>query len=415
MDVQKSKQSNEILSLIDEEQYVEAKKYMKSVDSSKELTDDEKDNIAEQVTTTLSNKIDELVEELDKDEINVDELEDIIVGYSSLQLKPVLQKLVDENVSDLIKSRKAFVRGEAFLEAEEFVNALEEFDKVIKEDSKYEDMTILKKETKDKLLNQLTIDTKNKETAKDAYLLLEEYKQYFTNHAEYDSLLEKLIASYQEETLSTIQRLQSEKKYDDAISEIELLEASNELSDELKSAKQTILAASESEKQAKLDSLLSSMNVQYDSISDITKISPAGINASSLDIPSGSFIFFPVVQFSGNDFDSIGYPVLTVVTGFSQDDWVFFEEIQFNVDGNRFNWSFGPFETNTEVGWGAIYEWASVTNLYYDDLTNQLEMLATASTIEFRYKGDTNWRDETLTSTHQQQIDNALELLNVLK
>jgi len=125
------------------------------------------------------------------------------------------------------------------------------------------------------------------------------------------------------------------------------------------------------------------------------------------------FIFEPFIQFSGENIEG-SLPQLALTAGFSQRDWVFMEEIQFKADNERFSWKIDYGERNSEIGYGAIYEWLTKSDFEFPQLEKDLNTIIRSDKTEIRFTGSTNQRNDTLTQEQIQDIKDILELYQMM-
>ncbi|MEH7180518.1 hypothetical protein [Neobacillus vireti] len=409
-----SKNSKEVITLVESEDYKQAEKRLEELTENEKLSADEKKEVRSKIQKEISTEIESLIENFKNDEVSVKEVNKNFNGYDSLRLSGVSEKVdkAKETLKELIVSREAFVKGEKFVKDKKYDYAIDEFLKVIKDDVKYEKAQEYISDTKSKLLEQVKVEAIKKKESGMVKIALEDLKKhekYLKENDSFNTMIDEYGELYYVESMKNINGYRTNKEYDNAIKELETLKTLIEPTEEIGNLLTEIKGEQEKQKRERREQLLANMSSNYDSMDDLTRIAPRGVNPFVLDIPQGGFIFFPIIQFSGKNMDS-GISAISIATGFSQDDWIFMDRISFNVDGERFSWELSFGEADSQVGWGSIYEWVLMNSILKTNLKNDLKKIANAGSVTIRFDGDTNSRDETLSKQQIQQIKDALEL-----
>lgn len=410
-----TKISKEVINLVTDKNFQQAEKILEELNSSTSLDDEEKNEVKSKIQKELITKIEKLSEEFIKDEINAKSMNEILNSYDSLGMDEI-SKVVKEKREDfnkLINSRESFAKGEMQLQKKQHKSAIDEFTKVIEEDSKYQQSQDYIRDCLPELLKDVEENVKNMAKSYDVIVYLKDHEKYFTDNETFNTLFEDGKSAYYDESMRIAKEHREKKEYDKAVKELSTLISTVDTDDEVKTLLTEVKDEQKEQERARKNNLLANMNQQYDSMDDLTRIAPKGIDGFNLNIPNGSFIFYPVVQISGQDLES-GILAISVVAGFSQDDWIFMDKISFNVDGERFNWDIPFGDRNTEVGWGSIYEWMIKIDLLDSTLKEDLYKIANAKSVVIRFDGATNSRDETISQKQKQQILDALELYELL-
>lgn len=413
-----SKNSNEIISFVEKENYRDARILLGDINNDKTISNEDKKEIISKVETKLSSEIDKLVEDFKNDEVSVKKINKTLNGYVQLDIEGLTRKAKKNLVSleDLIGSREALINGEKYLKNKEYNYAIDEFSLVIKDDVKYKNAKNYIKEIKPKLLKivkEEAVSIKENDSNRRAFIYLKDHLEYFKGNDSFETVMDKYQKAYYQESIQKVNEFRTKNDLDSAVKELETLKNDVNSTSEIEKLLVEIKGEQEKVKKERIEQLLASMDKHYDSMDDITRIAPKGIDPFELNIPKGSFIFFPMIQLSGQDM-SKGIVAISVVAGFSQDDWIFMDRISFNVDGNRFNWELAFGEAETQVGWGSIYEWVFKNSLGDSNLKNDLQKIANGASVNIRFDGDTNSRDESLSNSQIQQIKDALELYDLL-
>ncbi len=409
-----SKNSKEVIALVESEDYKQAEKMLEELTKSEKLSEEEQKEVRNNVQNEISSEIDSLIEKFKLDQLSVKEINKNFNGYDSLKLAGVSEKVkkAKDTLKELFVSREAFVKGEEFVKDKKYDYAIDEFLKVIKDDVKYKKAQDYISDTKSKLFELVKVEANKKKesnTVKIALEYLKKHETYLKENDSFNTMIEEYGELYYVESMQTINGYRTNKEFDNAIKELETLKTLIEPTDEVGNLLTEIKGEQEKKKRERREQLLANMSSNYDPMDDLTRIAPKGVNPFVLDIPKGGFIFFPMIQFSGKNMES-GISVITIATGFSQDDWIFMNKISFNVDGERFSWELAFGETDSQVGWGSIYEWVLRNSILQSNLKSDLQKIANAESVTIRFDGDTNSRDETLSKQQIQQIKDALEL-----
>lgn len=363
-------------------------------------------------------KLNNIVNDFKEDRSSIDTLEDHFDNFSSLNIQLIneeITKLVKE-LDPLVISREAFAKGLHHYENERKAPAIDQFNKVIREDVKYDEAQSYISDIKEDLFEE--IKKQSKEYYKEnrfgiAFNTLKDYEKYFADREEYRKLLSKYEEKYIDMIMEETKTLRKEQNYLDAIQLLKDLRKNIGAKEEINTIIKKVEAEQEKYEKENRDKLLAKMNIQYDSFEDLTRISPKGTNVFVFDIPSNDFIFIPFIQFLGEDIDN-SFPMISVLTGFTQRDWIFMDQIIFNVDGERFVWEINYRDRSTDVEFGAIYEWVVFTRNSAPLLMDTLRAISKANTVELRFSGATNFRDEKLSDKQKNQIKSIFELYDML-
>ena len=124
------------------------------------------------------------------------------------------------------------------------------------------------------------------------------------------------------------------KDYQGAVSFIELLYKYFENDSEIKEKLEFYKSENEKALAQRKKELLSKTTSSYDDMKDETIIVPAGYSTGYVNV-SGSVNIYPMITV-----DSSGKASFYIFVGFEQPDWIFFDHIIFNADGNKFTWLF---------------------------------------------------------------------------
>lgn len=410
-----SKSSNEVISLVESGDFQQAKKALDGLANNESFTNDEKNKVTSKIETELSLELDSLTEKFKNDEINVKEMNETLSGYESLRLDELSKKVKEtkDTLKGLIFSRESFAKAEENFKNKNFRNAIDEYLRVVKDDSKYKQAQDNINLATSELLTEVKDEVGTKKNSYEILSYLRNYEKYLKDDESFNTLLKENEKKYYDESINNIKGLIANKDYDKAISELETVKSLTKPTDEIEKLLKEVNDIQKKLKTERINQLLATMNRKYDSMTDMTRIAPKGVNPFSLDIPQGGYVFLPIITFSGQDIED-GIAAIGIATGFSQDDWIFMKNIKFNVDGDRFEWRLSYGEAETEVGWGAIYEWVLLNNLTHSNLKSDLQKITNAKSVTIRFDGDVYSRDETLSSNQLQRIKDALELYELI-
>lgn len=414
------KNTKDVLQLVHSGSFEDAKQLLDKVENDDSISSDQKSEILEVVKMDLIPTVDKNVESFKNDEISVKQLLDIYSGYRSLGIEELTKEVTESerSIDHLLISRTAFNLGEAELEKGNYKKAIDQYKNVTSDDIKYNLASEKIDEAKNALLVEIQKEVKEVNLDSYADLLkavshLKEYEPYLKEDERYESLVEDIKELYLSEALDIVDNLVNEKQLDQAEEELKLIQSIYGTTSDISKRLSDIQDEQETKRKQRKEELLTNFDVHYDSMIDVTRIAPKGIDPFNLDIPRNSFVFFPMIQVGGKDLDS-GIVAISVVTGFSQSDWIFMDKIIFKANEKRFSWSLSYGERNSQVGGGHIYEWVLINGLIDAGLKGDLEVLANSSSVDIRFDGDNRSRDEKLSKSQIQQIKDTIELYELL-
>lgn len=154
--------------------------------------------------------------------------------------------------------------------------------------------------------------------------------------------------------------------------------------------------------------LLAQTTSKFDDMRDSTIIVPPGFSTRYINV-NYNYSILPRMMVSG------GSALLTFELGFNDDDWVFFERITFNADGDIWDRDISFSDRQTQViGGGNIAEWTVIpVGKYFDEKFKEEAMkLANAKDAKIRFSGE-GYRDHTLNEKEKLYIKNFIELLEI--
>ncbi|MCP8615281.1 hypothetical protein [Salirhabdus salicampi] len=412
-------QTNEVIDLVNQGDFQQAKEKIEQYRKDDSISEDELYEILSNVNEESLKNINELVEQFEQGDIDVDGFEKKLAGYDSLQIGNLFSKLstVEDETEDLVESRKSFASAVEYFEQSKYKEAITMFQKTKKSDVKYRDAQQYIEDSRSELLEQIKTEIAvlaEQGNYYGAYRYVTSYDQYFNGDEAYSALIAEQKSAYFDATVKKVANLRNDNEYRVAIEELELLHSTIGMDNEVRELISKVETEQQNYYKKQRDEILANMNREYDEMDDLTSVTPKGIEPRTLHLPRGSFTFYPVVQFYGNQ-PGKGQSAISIVAGFSQDDWIFMDEIIFNVDGERFTWGISYGERDTDIDGGYIYEWIFRTHAYQYDILDQLEKIANAESVSIRFNGDTSLRDETLTKKQINQVKNALTLYYMIQ
>lgn len=347
------KYSEEILTLIENGEFVEAVEQIEEIKQDDSLRKEQIDKIFDHITENVLFKLNNIVNDFKEDKVPIDTLEDHFDKFSSLNIQMISEEVTKfvKELDSLVVSRKAFSKGHHHYEDERKPPAIDQFNKVIREDVKYDEAQSYNNDIKEDLFEEIEKQSKEyyeKSRFGIAFNTLKDYEKY-----------RKLLSKYEEKYIEMVMEgtkvLRKEQNYLDAIQALKALRKDIGAKEKINTIIQEVEAEQEKYEKENREKLLAKMNIQYDSFDDLTRISSEGTNVFVFDIPSNGFIFISFIQFLGEDIDD-SFPIISVLTGFTQRDWVFMDQIIFNIDDERFVWDISYRDRSTAIEFGAIYE-----------------------------------------------------------
>lgn len=105
-----------------------------------------------------------------------------------------------------------------------------------------------------------------------------------------------------------------------------------------------------------------------------------------------------------------------IVIGFENDDWIFFDTIYFNVDGNKYSINVEYSDQNTQVhGNGNISEWTniSIEENSYGLTIDDFKEIANSKSALIKFSGQGSITHE-ITAYEKEQLKNAIELFELV-
>lgn len=201
-----------------------------------------------------------------------------------------------------------------------------------------------------------------------------------------------------EEVISKAQKEIEDKNYDKAeeillpYKDIDIKEIT-ELYDSLK--KQV-----KEEKKNKKAQLLAKLNSNYDDMKNTTYISPKGIDSVSTTIHMA-----PYISTTGST------KTLFIDLGFIKNDWIFFEQIIFNVDGDLTTIDVQYNDVLRDViGGGYIREYIPLRESNYSNIYKLIEKIINGKEVKVRFTGEQYYIDYVITDKEKAGLRDIYEL-----
>lgn len=101
-----------------------------------------------------------------------------------------------------------------------------------------------------------------------------------------------------------------------------------------------------------------------------------------------------------------GAPWLIFEAMYFGDDWVFFDEIKANVDGEIFTLNFDYFDVERDNSGGSVWEWIAKTPSAYE--LEMIRAIIDSENTTIRFIGDQNSADRTLSAATKRGLKNVL-------
>lgn len=154
------------------------------------------------------------------------------------------------------------------------------------------------------------------------------------------------------------------------------------------------------QKENKKAELLKKLDSKYDDMYATTYISPKGINSTSRKIHMA-----PYLAIDKNT------KTLYIDLGFQEDDWIFFKQITFNIDGEITNISVKYNDIQRDTVWGdGIYEYIPLSQSKYANIFKLIENIINGNQVKIRFTGDQYYTDYVITEREKQGLKDIYEL-----
>lgn len=346
---------------------------------------------------------------------------------------------LEERIDSLIDSKNSFEAAEVAAAESDFESAIQNLAKVsdldsAREKSRNELTSTVTSEWNELLLKQLSSE-QGTETPKllaveaasaliklnpptwEAYeLLVTSVSESFAESGDYKSQFEFLSARTPTNLPTSFisdQLARAQVGYEEAVkTEVNKLLGSNDLDNSQKTITAALLVIPTSKVFQNLESQ------QKEKVkAEETRLRTAALAAMSVDVDSFEGISWyndraTVTSYASNRFKLyIGKretepPFLIFEVMYFGDDWVFFDEIKANVDGDIFTLNFDYFDVARDNSGGNVWEWiAKSPGIYELDMINAI--IASENTT-IRFIGDQSTSDRTLSAATKRGLKNVL-------
>lgn len=325
------------------------------------------------------------------------------------------------NTNALNDSKSAFQKGIDAEKAGDYESAIEQFSKVIKEDSNYKDATEQLASSKNKyisdIVNKASKLTDNEEIKKqiDNITTIE---SSIGQDNKLDKVIDTLKQKYSNQILQKANSLVKQDKFDDALNLLndnQKYEYNSNLSSRVTSIKNNEMKTYNTNL---FNQLKSQLTINYDEIEKKYDIVPKGYETKYHNL-SRTINIEPRITVA----DSSIYYFL--YTGFNQDDWIFMDDIVFACDNKRHEYKVDFSDRKTQVLTGnGIAEWyvmaddsdGSLTGLvsYATDLTDLINDISKSTNNKIRFSGQ-GFRDHTISVAEKNNVLNLWKFYKLLK
>ncbi|PRO66441.1 hypothetical protein [Alkalicoccus urumqiensis] len=412
---------NTITSLFDEGNIGEAAEAADTALADEELEDEQRETLRNEIETAAADLLEEINTSLEED---VSNYEDYIVSLNGLDALPVSDldqeiRSTSETLEQIEESVTKFEYGMEFKSTDEFDRAirhLKEVDPVAKQ--YHEDAAVelenLYAGALDQEIAKAESEYENGLTKK-AMQTLEDAESEYTSNEVSSDLIETYSKEAVLEDIEAIRKLESEGQLDEALTLLQetkdYAKGNTMVLDNLETELNNTITAS---KKAELEELLEYTDYRYDEFDDVTIYVPSGYSTEYIEIPRHGVAFYPRLKVGdlGFENDPSIFGEFYMVLGFHRDSWIFFEQIQFIVDGETETWFIERLDKQTDVDRG-IYEWymAASHNTVYnmDQYIEFLGTIAESTTAKVRFSGQ-GTVEHTITEQEKKNLERMLEL-----
>ncbi|RXZ80331.1 hypothetical protein EBB07_19430 [Paenibacillaceae bacterium] len=404
----------EVITPVDEGRYKDA------LNRYKEVMEDDSQKHRERITKKINDKLAVRVEDAvaafasseDAEFAKTEELLQELKKFSSVS---ELASNKHQLVQKLHASRTAMASGDSLRKEHKYKEALEQYKLVAAEDTgNYE----LARKTQDDVTKEMysyyvdeAAEMHKSQQYEEAYIRLVSLQAFYDGNAELKDLADRYFKTYYDTTLAQADDLASGKDFDGALALVDKMIDENPGDAKLKDKKADLerqkleeIEREKERKEARKKTLLSQMAVQYDELNGFTNISPKGYLPGYINIGE-TVNLEPGIILSEDETAHF-----RVIVGFEQEDWIFFDRVIFNVDGERFEWSIDYFDRKSDVLWGSIAEWTVRVSIMHESLMEEMEKVAAGSVVKMRFSGSDGFRDHTLTVDEKGNLKAMLEL-----
>lgn len=354
-------------------------------------------------------------EQYAEESMSYEEAEKSLKLLYRLELVPATQK--DESFSylDKLKESKAqFARGNDLLQTDKG-EAITCFKKVIEIDSNYEKAQNLIEETKVSYSVQVIEEVKqlaSEEKYKQALEKIEKASTILGINEELKTLEDTYKVSINKQLLGEVDELIQDKKYIEAIALIDG-NLAYDLDGSMATKRNELESLKEGAVKEELQEIKTRLTVTYDDVAKKYTIVPKGYSTKYNNISATTNI---ELRLAVDD-----RPILMMITGFVNSDWIFMERITFACDDFREEVELEYFDRGSKVIWGGgVAEWYIFAHNDSEIQTSQIRNLEEIITqiiasdkATIRFSGE-SYVDHLITAKEKQTIQDIWEVYTIL-
>jgi hypothetical protein len=368
--------------------------------------------------STIDKKLEKKAEEISNDYIKLvlpyNELEEWFEGLKEFTF---LKNKIAEKEKSLKKykdSRDSMGFANDLMKNNQYLDAIEDYKKVIKEDQfNYSEAQKKIRECISDMYRYY-LDQADKMDSDGnyeyAYKTAQSLKEYYPDDEALNSKMEFYLNNLLKATIEEADKYNSGKQFDKAIGVIENVKVyfpdEKKLDDKLNSYKKNKIAAELEEKARKekrKKELIAQTTKKYDSKNSMDIYAPKGFSPSMANIDE-KFNIEPKLFVSGGN-----YADMMVIVGFIQKDYINFNTVSFDVDGEVIEWEVPQELKRKQYAYGTSAEWCLILNTFNLHLVKDLEKISNGKDVKMVFTGD-KVRNHVLTKKEKDILKLFLEL-----
>lgn len=318
-------------------------------------------------------------------------------------------------IEDLKYSRDQFNEGNELIKTNPY-SSIACFKMVIEEDSNYEEAQTLLNQAKDNYKEESINEAKklgDGKKYKEAIAAIEKCQMLLKEDIELEEIKNEYVVQVNAQVLEQAEELIQDEKYEEAR---ELLTGNKEynLDNTISNKLDDISKLKKEAAKLKLNEIKPRLNVVYDEVDGNITIVPSGYSTRYHNLSRYLNIELRIIV-------NASVPTLAMVTGFVNDDWLFFEKVIFACDNDRESVKVGYFDKETKIlGGGDIAEWyimihseSGIESGQLKDLEPLINNIINSEKSTIRFAGD-GFIDHTITSNEKQAIKDMWEAYVIL-
>ncbi len=214
---------------------------------------------------------------------------------------------------------------------------------------------------------------------------------------------EDLIAAIGTVTLESADAVDAAQASFDGLSETDAAKVSN--ADVLTAAAEQLKAL----RQAQADSLLAGMRMEEDKVRGLRFYNPKGWTYYDSNTWAADQRCF-ILPYLGQDST---HTWLRLVLNYTGDDWVFFDQVLMNIDGEQHQESFSYFDVVRDNSGGRVWEYIDL-DVSNDSDVEWLWAIANSTETIIRFQGDDYSHDMTVSDVDKAAIRDCLTVYEAL-